>query len=314
MTVPRRPLARPSEWSLRADAVRTRPLEPLAVRLGYRPDPRHRRRWRLRGSLLAIDGERFFDHFRDRGGGGAIDLVMHVRRCDFRQAVEYLEGAVPLPPRGSRHPSRRAQRPVPAAASRTPLQLPPENPACWPPVLDYLLRTRGLDPALLDRCRRDNSLYADSRRNAVFTCRDLDGRPQGAEIAGTRPRPDGSTYKALAPGSRRARGGFRLVPPDRPPAAILVVESAVDALSAACLPAPGLPPDTLIASTAGTAPDLPPWLPRQPDIPVLCGYDADPAGDRAAASLLRRLPHARRLRPAGAKDWNDLLRRRQHAR
>ena len=93
-----------------------------------------------------------------------------------------------------------------------------------------------------------------------------------------------------------------------PPAACLLVESAVDALSAALLPAPGLPPACLIASTAGTARHLPRWLDRFPGSRLLCGYDADPAGDQAARALLRQHPALRRLRPLRAKDWNDLLR------
>ena len=48
------------------DQLRALPLEPLAERLGYRRDPRNRRRWKRPGSVLAIDGERFFDHARSR--------------------------------------------------------------------------------------------------------------------------------------------------------------------------------------------------------------------------------------------------------
>ncbi len=120
--------------------------------------------------------------------------------------------------------------------------------------------------------------------------------------------PDGSTFKGLAPGSRRDRGGFWLATGSAPPAAVLLVESAVDALSAALLPAPGLPPDSLIASTAGAARRLPRWLDSFPSSRLLCGYDADPVGDQADRALLRQHPGLRRLRPEQAKDWNDLLR------
>ena len=173
---------------------------------------------------------------------------------------------------------------------------------------DFLARARGLDPALLEHCRRNGTLYAARRRNAVFTCRDRSGTTTGAELVGTCPPPDGSIFKGLAPGSRRACGGFWLTTGSAPPAACLLVESAVDALSAALLPAPGLPPTCLIASTAGTARHLPRWLDRFPGSRLLCGYDADPAGDQAARALLRQHPALRRLRPLRAKDWNDLLR------
>ena len=83
------------------------------------------------------------------------------------------------------------------------------------------------------------------------------------------------------PGSRKAHGGFWL-----PAAAdaLLLVESAGDALSAIRLLAPDLPPDTLVVSTAGIASAFPPWLLAFRAPQTLCAYDADPAGDQAAAA------------------------------
>ena len=276
--------------------LRAKALEPLAERLGYARDPRRPGRWRRPGSVLSIDGSRFFDHAAGRGGGGAIDLVLHARRCGFREAVAFLADSAPLPP----------ERPAPPR-KRIPLRLPPPADANWPAVRRFLIAARRLRPALLDACRRDGSLYADSRRNAVFTCRDPAGALAGAELVGTRPRPDGSTFKGLAPGSRRDRGGFWLAPGSPAPSAVLLCESAVDALSAYLLPAPGLPPDTLFASTAGVTRQLPAWLAAFPPHRILCGFDADPPGDDAARALLLRYPPMRRLRPPSAKDWNDLL-------
>ena len=262
-----------------ADRLRDTALEPLAERLGYARDPRHRQRWRRAGSLLSIRGAKFFDHARGHGGGGAIDLVMHARGCGFQEALAFLaDGPTPV-----------SADPPPAPA---PLRLPDSVAAHWPPVRDYLVRLRGLDPALLQRCRQAGSLYADSRRNAVFTCRDRSANTVGAELVGTRPLPDGSTFKGLAPGSRRDRGGFWLSSGSAPPAAVLLTESAIDALSAVLLPAPGLPADCLVVSTAGTACRLPRWLHPLQDLPLLCGYDADPAGDQAARALRRQHPMA----------------------
>ncbi len=175
---------------------------------------------------------------------------------------------------------------------------------------DYLVRTRGLDPALLDHCLHAATLYTDRRRNAVFTCRDRSGNPTGAELVGTCPLPGSVAFKGLAPGSRRDRGGFWLTTGSAPPAAVVLTESAVDALSAVLLPAPALPTDCLVASTAGAAHRLPHWLDAFQHVPLLCAYDADPAGDQAARDLLRQHPLLQRLRPLGAKDWNDLLRLR----
>lgn len=92
---------------------------------------------------------------------------------------------------------------APAAPELASLQLPPRDDRLWPPVRDFLVTARGLDPDLLDRCHRDGLLYTDPRRNAVFLCHDPSRQPTGAEIVGTRPAADGHTFKGMAPGSRR---------------------------------------------------------------------------------------------------------------
>ena len=288
-------------WRGRAARLRGLALEPLAERLGYRRDPRNRRRWKRPGSVLALAGARFFDHACGRGGGGAIDLVMHAADCSFGAAVEFLE----------RHSGLPAAAPVPVPAVRPTAgpRLPPLHERCWPAVREFLHAVRGLDPDLLARCRRAGLLYADARRNAVFVCRDPAGAVTGAELVGTRPDPGGRTFKGLAPGSRKARGGFWLPPARAAPQAVLLVESALDALSVRQCPPPGLPAATLIASTAGVTATWPPWLEPWSALPPLCGYDADPAGDRAATALQRQCPAVRRHRPRGAKDWNELLQR-----
>lgn len=296
-----RPASPDARWRERADCVRAAALEPLARQLGYRPDPRNPARWKLPGSVLSISGSRFFDHRRGSGGGGAIDLVMHARGCRFQAAVEFLERlSGRLPP-----PDPASVPPAPAC-----LQLPPRHDRLWPPVRDFLRTARGLDPGLLDRCHRDGLLYADPRRNAVFLCHDPRRRPTGAEIVGTRPAADGRSFKGMAPGSRKARGGFWLPAPAADLDAILIVESALDALSAPSLLAADLSPDTLVASTAGVASTLPPWLQAFHAPRTICAYDADPAGDQAADAIRQHTPNCSRLRPVGAKDWNDLLRQR----
>ena len=218
-TVTADPDSRPRPaWPARARRVRPAALEPLARRLGYRPDPRNRRRWKRAGSVLAIDGSRFFDHLQGRGGGGAIDLVLHVRGGSFRDAVRFLEGGGPA----------LSALPPPQSSPTPVLRLPPARPEHWPLVRRWLTRTRRLAPPLLESCRRKRILYADRRRNAVFVCRDSRGRPTGAELRGALPSPRRSRFRGLAPGSRKARGAFWLPAGPFRPQALLLVESAVE--------------------------------------------------------------------------------------
>ena len=71
------------DWS----RLRRLPLAEIAVRLGYRPDPRDRSRFRRGGSVISVTGMKFCEHRKDRGGGGAIDLVIHAEGAGFAQAA-----------------------------------------------------------------------------------------------------------------------------------------------------------------------------------------------------------------------------------
>ena len=101
------------------DAVRAIPLEPLAIALGYRKDPRDRARYTRHDSVISINNGRFFDHKRATGGGGAIDLVIHATGCSFPDALRFLHGHAPAEPAGTR----------PRTSPRTlrSLRLPPDE-------------------------------------------------------------------------------------------------------------------------------------------------------------------------------------------
>ena len=59
--------------------------------------------------------------------------------------------------------------------------------------------------------------------------------------------------------------------------------------------------------TAGVATRLPDWMAGANPQRLLCGYDADEAGDAAAHKLIQTHPGIGRLRPEEVKDWNELL-------
>ena len=274
-----------SNHRARADAVRTIPLPVVAAGLGCRKDPADKARWKRPGSAISINQSRFFDHVAGRGGGGAIDLVMHAEGCGFLQALQHLEG----------FPSRK-----PGTGDGSPDF---SEDRAWARVRRCVHQDRGLDPRLIERCRRIGILGADDRANAVFACRDRDRRKTGAELVGTRPdRP----FRAMAPGSRKAAGGFRIARRKDPETALLV-EGAVDALSAWTLDAEAR--IDIAISTAGATGRLPDWIEGFRLETVYCGYDADPAGDQAATMLGAQDSRVRRMRP-DSDDWNEILQRR----
>jgi len=278
-------------WRARADRLRALPLPVVLEELEAALNPHDPAKWRTAQGILTVTGPKFMNWNQGIGGGGAIDLVMHVRQVGFGQALQWLErrfaGLTSPPP----EPTPRAQR----------LALPAPVTGHWPRVEHYLIQERKLPSTLLSPLVQSGTLYADARANAVFLLVASDATPVGAELRGT----TALTWRGLAPGSRKDHGFFSL--PSTPCEAIVLCESAIDAISCHALH-----PAYRCLSTSGARPD-PAWLGAlvAQGQPIYCGFDADPTGDTMAQRLRDLHPSIRRLRPP-AKDWNDLL--RQHGR
>ncbi|MDD5719952.1 MAG: DUF3991 domain-containing protein [Candidatus Krumholzibacteria bacterium] len=281
----------------RADVVRTLPLENVLLARGAVRDRRDRRKWHTEQGPLSVSGPKFINWRRGQGGGGAIDLVMHLAGVDFRTAVAWLQQHLTAgPPTTARAAGREAATPATCERSRT-LRLPTPDDRMLDRVRQYLTGCRRLEPSLIETLIHSGKLYADSHGNAVFLL--VAGKaqhPVGAELRGTGPR----TWRGLAPGTRKDLGyfwigvqGFREV---------VLCESAIDAIS--CFQ---LSPQRICISTAGVRSD-PPWLPGllARGFELYCGFDADDPGDAAAARMMALHPSIRRLRPP-AHDWNDAL-------
>ncbi len=265
-------------------AVRSQPLEPIARRLGYRQDPRDRARWRRPGSVLSINGARFFDHRTGTGGAGAFDLLILARNCSFAEAAETL-----MP-------------------QHQPIHMPTPSEQHWPAVRERLHTARGIPNRILDACKRHGILYADQRNNAVFRCTDTRRQTTGAEILGTLHPTSQKAFKAMAKGSRKARGAFWIPAANQPPDTLFLAESALDALSAFALKQ-SPKGATVFASTAGATPCLPSWIEAWKPDRILCAFDADTAGDQNAKALAKRDTRVQRCRPDGARDWNEIIRK-----
>jgi len=278
-----------------AGLLRTIPLEAVLRLSGAQPDRVDKRKWHTAQGVVSVTGVKFMNWSRGQGGGGAIDLVMHLHTLGFQQAVHWLSQSFP----GSFWPPSEPDRVFPKAF----LALPAPDPAQLWRVRQYLTRERALAPALIEPLIQSGTLYADHRANAVFLLLGKENQSVGAELRGT----SAQAWHGLAPGSQKDLGYFAVPASPRPGSrpALILVESAIDALSCFALHS-----QFRCISTAGARPD-PRWLAGLLDQghQVSCGFDADPTGDALALAMIARYPAIQRLRPS-QHDWNDVLKAR----
>lgn len=287
--------------------IRATPLESVLESFGAQRDPKDlKHNWRVADSRITVTGDRFFDHNLERGGGGAVDLTLHLMGHDFKQpSADAFRSAVRW--------LGTAERLVQAAAvqehrHRGPALVESAAPEQTPPVPDvtrlsrvrfYLTEVRGIPSTLVEAAIEQGRVFADVKGNVVFRLFDADGNEVGFEKRGTYDKPYHGVYgeKGLfAVGSRNA-------------AIAAFVESGIEAFSYKALR-----PAALVISTTGNAIELPHKVARgliSRGVQVLAAFNADKDGDRFAERFAERLGGAaRRDRPNErvGKDWNLILR------
>lgn len=295
-------------WKSETAKLRDLPLTQVAQDLGVELVEKPQKGPGLWGpGGLHVTGQRWHDFAAGVGGGGAVDFVIHARggnvrdTADAADAIAWLRetyGTEATVSATMAHHQRQVREQVAQAQPRE-FAPPPPAPEYTERLRKYLYR-RGLDPRLFDAMIQRGSIYATVGAggyvNAVYT------RVKGAVSAEVEGMGSAVRYKGQAAGSRPTAGpgfGFVVQSADE---RIVLVESAVKAMAYAQLHR-GEPAS--IISTGGARPQLP-WLEgerRQ----IVVAYDADAAGDAAAAELMACYPSATRERPQGAKDWDDLL-------
>lgn len=296
-----------------AAAARDVPVQEVAERLGLARDKRDKEKWvDAEGRVaLKLTGQQWFDHKAQVGGGGAIDLVRHVLGCGLPQAVSWLghgvgveRAAAALTAKSMASATQDVKRATEAVAPfQAPARGTPEQQAT---VRAYLTRDRGLSPDLVDAAMARGLVYADGRANAVFPAMQADGAVGGAELRGTGLVP----FHGLASGSTR-EACFTVEMRGRGPRKLVLVESAIDALSYAQLH-PG--ENLTVGSTSGARPVLPASLAGRLEgvDEVVVAFDDDATGRTMGQKLMAALRELKvkvtAALPSFGKDWNDCLR------
>ncbi len=253
--------------------------------LGLERDSTDTQQFKTDGFRIDVNGLKWFDHHAQKGGGGAIDLTMHVKKISFISACNYLgsfNGELPAVTHTTTAPARTTKPPAP-------------NQSNLPAVMAYLTDKRGLNVDLVRWCTENGLIYADSRRNCVF----MYGLT-GSELRGTGAVQWRSVYGTI-------ERGFIL--PARNAVGVAVLESAIDALSYRQLHR-----DVITVSIAGNGNhkviNQAVNIAKAKNLPLISAFDNDKGGDIAnkiatdnAALCGVKVMQDRPI----TKDWNEFL-------
>jgi len=287
-----------NNWKQKCDCLRAIPLETVLLHDGAKQDIQDRKKWHTLQGPISITGLKFFNWQRNFGGGGAIDLVMHLKDCDFSNAIACLSTVKPCQLVHEKRSNHYPKTQYSHECKR--LLLPAKNNTQLPRVASYLIKERKLPQHLICQAIKSGSIYADTNANAVFLMRGKCTAIVGAELRGTTHR----KWRGLAPGSDKQKGAFYSGSPSFK--TLSLCESAIDALSYVTLY-----PNTLAISTAGANHNSI-WIENfiKKGFQVNCAFDNDETGNQIADKLIYLYPVIKRHRPK-AHDWNDVLREKR---
>lgn len=292
-----------------AELLRDLPLDDVAYQLGLFLDKKGNNRWRGNNHIISIVDTKFYDFgTNQKGGGGAIDLVMHVNQCNFKDALQWLaerfnsqEIAKAVTHHIRTQTEEISKYNLTASNKFTP---PGADNSHWREVQRYLTKSRKLSEPLIQVLHTNNLIYADKNANAVFIMRNLAGETTGAYLRGTIGKRN--PFIGFAPDTKRTAGWFHLTiggQSSDPITRAVLVKSPIEALSIASLMGNSEKTLYLAADSARSLPISESFR----NIPtIIAAYDNDPAGDEISKQIKELIPHATRLRPK-AKDWNEQL-------
>lgn len=276
------------------------PLESVLEKFGANRDPQDpNRNWKTHAGRITVTEGKFFNHDQQQGGGGAIDLAMHLGGFKFKEAVAWLGGNIGRDETVHQYQAEAGKHATRILDTTPPpkLEVPSPDAGKFARMKNYLTGKRAIPEAIVDNAIEKGRLWADKYANAVFSLRDLEGKQIGAELRGTFDKP----FHGV-----RGEKGLFFTGTSQSKTAVFV-ESGIDALSYQAMH-----PNALVIGTAGSGRDMLTAAARALDekgYKIIAGFDADKAGEAQTKTLREAIPTATidRQRPTQGKDWNDEL-------
>ncbi|NJN11999.1 MAG: DUF3991 domain-containing protein, partial [Richelia sp. RM2_1_2] len=312
-------------WKQQADKLRDLPLEEVAWNLGLDKSDKGDNRWQGLGQVVGINDSKWYDFTEEKGGGGAIDLVMHINNFNFRSSVAWLhdqfgeEGML----RASKAFIEKQATKIAQEELAPTFEPPTPDESKWLSVQDYLVQKRGLPENFIIGLHQKGWLYADDQQNAVFTMRELTVKEgtqytnaettlKGAFLRGT--RGENNSFMGYALNSKRREGWFYFHLGGKPGDEIqkvVLCKSPIEALSCAFIglnERSGMPSERTMYMVVDSPKSLPLEFLREVKA-ITAAYDNDSAGCSTAQAIKELLPQTTIAHPK-AEDWNlELLER-----
>ena len=145
----------------KADSVRNIDLSMLLQRHACTKDPLDKAKWQTPQGIISVNGQKFMNWTLGTGGGGAIDLVIHLQGVDFKDAVFWLCNNFSSSSVQQNFPKR-------SYSPKQILKLPQRDDGKLLQVIHYLTEQRRIPKNLINNLIESEKLYADVRANAVF--------------------------------------------------------------------------------------------------------------------------------------------------
>ena len=297
----------------------------MAWNLGLDKTDKGENRWKGLERVISINGSKWYDFTEEKGGGGAIDLVMHVNNFNFRSSVAWLhdqfgeEGMLRALYSFTEKQATKIAREEPAPT----FEPPTPSESKWLDVQNYLVQKRGLPENFIIGLKQKGWLYADDQQNAVFTMRELPVKEgtqykeaettlKGAFLRGT--RGEDNSFMGYALNSKRREGWFYFHLGGKPGSEIqkvVLCKSPIEALSCAKIGVNergGMPSERTMYMAVDSPKSLPLEFLRE--VPAItAAYDNDDAGRSRAQAIKELLPQTTVVQPS-SHDWNlELLER-----
>jgi len=286
---------------LREQAARVRdiPLEHVFTMFDSKQDKRDKKNYDSCAGRISVNGTKFFNHDANIGGGGAIDLTMHLGAIDYKSAVALLSGEFGRDAALSAALAKTHDEAMEAVQSEAQSKIPARSldPSHMAAVRAYLINERAISSHVVDMLIESGKIFAVAVGKYINAAFRLGNDGVGVELRGI-----SGTYH----GVRGKKQMFSITMKGATKS--VFVESAIEAMSYYTLARERGERVRVISTTGSSSERLKTAVQQEMDAgrTVVLAFNADDKGPNK--TLINDDRVCIEKPPHGVNDWNDWLR------